>query len=193
MSIKSLLVISPEPALAEALAHELPEFTIIAATIQEAEIRLREKNVDLLVIDNETGFTPEAGYDTIVLNRPVRLKDTIYLIHEKFKNRMLSLRQEISLATGYILSLSGRNIRSVNGSVSVLLTEKECDLLQAIVENSHPVLTRDILLQQIWGYNSREIDTHTLETHIYRLRAKLKQANESLDIVFSEEEGYKLG
>lgn len=59
---------------------------------------------------------------------------------------------------------------------SVTLTEKEAVLMQALLAAPAQGLTRDVLLADIWGIKN-EADTHTFETHLYRLRAKLNGLN----------------
>jgi DNA-binding response OmpR family regulator len=53
------------------------------------------------------------------------------------------------------------------------LTEKESQLLRELAEAAPHAMRREQLLAQVWGMNE-QVDTHTLETHIYRLRSKLE-------------------
>jgi DNA-binding response OmpR family regulator len=73
----------------------------------------------------------------------------------------------------------------------VHLTEKETSLLEYLGQSAEPV-GRDELLAAIWGYDAR-IDTHTLETHIYRLRRKLDSDRETRSVIVSEQGAYRLG
>ena len=56
----------------------------------------------------------------------------------------------------------------------IRLTEKETSILKYLYRAGEKVVTRDVLLQEVWGYNSG-VTTHTLETHIYRLRQKIEK------------------
>ncbi|MDA9244326.1 response regulator transcription factor, partial [Amylibacter sp.] len=56
---------------------------------------------------------------------------------------------------------------------SIRLTEKENDILKFLYQNLKTIVSREILLHEVWGYNSK-VTTHTLETHIYRLRQKIE-------------------
>ena len=60
-----------------------------------------------------------------------------------------------------------------NENRSIRLTEKENNILKFLFKNLGNVIRRETLLHEVWGYNAK-VTTHTLETHIYRLRQKLK-------------------
>jgi DNA-binding response OmpR family regulator len=70
------------------------------------------------------------------------------------------------------------------------LTGKEAELLKYLFRAGCPV-TRTELLRQVWGYNANAT-THTVETHIYRLRQKLEADPARLRILLNEENGYRL-
>lgn len=71
------------------------------------------------------------------------------------------------------------------------LTEKETAILRFLYRAGQRVVSRDVLLQEVWGYNSN-VTTHTLETHIYRLRQKIEVDPGRAKILVTEAGGYKL-
>ncbi len=73
----------------------------------------------------------------------------------------------------------------------VRLTEKETSILKYLYRSGEKVVTRDVLLHEVWGYNS-QVTTHTLETHIYRLRQKIEKDPGNAELLVTETGGYKL-
>ena len=73
----------------------------------------------------------------------------------------------------------------------IRLTEKETNILKFLYRSSEGVVPRDVLLHEVWGYNAG-VTTHTLETHIYRLRQKIEPDPSNARILITESGGYKL-
>ena len=73
----------------------------------------------------------------------------------------------------------------------VRLTEKETSILKYLFRAGEKVVTRDVLLHEVWGYNAG-VTTHTLETHIYRLRQKIEKDPANAELLITETGGYKL-
>jgi DNA-binding response OmpR family regulator len=73
----------------------------------------------------------------------------------------------------------------------IRLTEKETAILKYLYRAGDRIVTRDVLLSEVWGYNSG-VTTHTLETHIYRLRQKIERDPSHAELLITEAGGYKL-
>ncbi|WP_332060025.1 response regulator transcription factor [Bartonella sp. CB74] len=73
----------------------------------------------------------------------------------------------------------------------IRLTEKEAAILKYLYCTSDKIVNRETLLEQIWGYNEK-IVTHTLETHIYRLRQKIEKDPSNAQILITDNNGYRL-
>ena len=84
---------------------------------------------------------------------------------------------------GYTFRPSAKLLLDERGS-KIRLTEKETAILKYLYRAGEQVITRDVLLREVWGYNAG-VTTHTLETHIYRLRQKI-------ELLVTEGGGYKL-
>jgi DNA-binding response OmpR family regulator len=78
-----------------------------------------------------------------------------------------------------------------DGGSKVRLTEKETSILKFLYRAGEKPVTRDVLLHEVWGYNSG-VTTHTLETHIYRLRQKIERDPSNAELLVTEAGGYKL-
>lgn len=73
----------------------------------------------------------------------------------------------------------------------VRLTDKETSILKYLYRQGPKTITREVLLKEVWGYNNR-VTTHTLETHIYRLRQKIERDPSNARLLVTEDGGYRL-
>ncbi|MGF1453910.1 MAG: response regulator transcription factor [Alphaproteobacteria bacterium] len=73
----------------------------------------------------------------------------------------------------------------------IRLTEKETAILKFLYRAGESMVSRDVLLHEVWGYNA-EVTTHTLETHIYRLRQKIEPDPAKASLLVTESGGYRL-
>ena len=91
---------------------------------------------------------------------------------------------------GYAFRPSSKHMINAKGA-KLRLTEKETAILRFLYRAGQKVVTRDTLLREVWGYNSN-VTTHTLETHIYRLRQKIERDPAMSQLLVTEAGGYKL-
>ena len=89
---------------------------------------------------------------------------------------------------GYVLDKNERMLKKNN--IFLKITEKEINFIETLCSSPKP-LTRDYILKQIWNY-STETDTHTVETHIYRLRQKIKKQFNDSNFIKNSKNGYFL-
>ncbi len=73
----------------------------------------------------------------------------------------------------------------------IRLTEKETNILKFLYRAQDGVVAREVLLHEVWGYNAG-VTTHTLETHIYRLRQKIEPDPSNARLLVTESGGYRL-
>jgi DNA-binding response OmpR family regulator len=73
----------------------------------------------------------------------------------------------------------------------IRLTEKETAILKFLLRAGGEVVSRDTLLNEVWGYNAG-VTTHTLETHVYRLRQKIEANPSNAELLVTEPGGYRL-
>jgi DNA-binding response OmpR family regulator len=81
-----------------------------------------------------------------------------------------------------LLDDRGRKIR---------LTEKETNILKYLYRAGEKAVSREELLAEVWGYNAG-VTTHTLETHVYRLRQKIEPDPANARLLLTEQGGYRL-
>lgn len=85
----------------------------------------------------------------------------------------------------------GAKILVTDKGSKLKLTEKETAILRFLYRAGQTTVSRDTLLQEVWGYNAA-VTTHTLETHVYRLRQKIETNPSAARILVTEPGGYKL-
>ncbi|WP_127143749.1 response regulator transcription factor [Pelagibacterium montanilacus] len=90
----------------------------------------------------------------------------------------------------YTFQPSAKLLEASDGG-KVRLTDKETAILKFLYRQGSKTISRDILLSEVWGYNNR-VTTHTLETHIYRLRQKMERDPSNARLLVTEEGGYRL-
>ena len=74
--------------------------------------------------------------------------------------------------------------------IHIILTEKEVQLLDLFLEKNKPI-SKDDILSSVWNYSS-DADTHTVETHIYRLRKKINEKFSDDNFILNKKKGYSL-
>ena len=101
--------------------------------------------------------------------------------HEFNKNSLIKIKD-------YTLDKNARILIKQNTKLQV--TEKEIIFIEMLYSSQKP-LSRNYILKNIWNYSS-ETDTHTVETHIYRLRQKIKKKFEDNNFIKNSKDGYSL-
>ena len=118
---------------------------------------------------------------------PINIQKLIEIINIQFlKNKF---NQQNSLKVGeYFLNLNSRTISHLNKTLS--LTEKEIKIITFLKNLKKPVSVEK-LQSEVWGYRSK-LETHTVETHVYRLRKKIEKNFDDKSFIMSLKNGYKI-
>jgi DNA-binding CsgD family transcriptional regulator len=192
----SLLLYAPQTARREALTELLArwsELNVHVAKNQAELTRHLENRMDAALIDGELapevlGELPALSIQEVSGGKPVR-----WTVLAQRLALLLGRREaEGEFVVGPYTCLPGeRLILDGEGQELVRLTDKEVQLLRLLSQSAAPV-GRAALLEQVWGYRE-DLDTHTLETHIYRLRQKLERDPADPKILLTIDGGYKLG
>ena len=91
----------------------------------------------------------------------------------------------------YTFRPSAKLLLHNDNNQKVRLTEKETSILKYLYRAGDKTVSRDVLLNEVWGYNAG-VTTHTLETHIYRLRQKIEADPSNAELLVTESGGYRL-
>ena len=149
---------------------------ILSLNINKPKIYIQEKNK--INIEKK----PE-----VIIKLPLNIlqfNQEIINICKKFEfnnNSLINIKN-------YILDKNERILKKNN--ISLKITEKEIDFIEILNSSSKP-LSREFILKNIWNY-STDTDTHTVETHIYRLRQKIKDKFEDSNFIKNSKKGYSL-
>tara|TARA_B100001057_G_scaffold446037_1_gene484201 strand:- start:753 stop:1307 length:555 start_codon:yes stop_codon:yes gene_type:complete len=118
-------------------------------------------------------------------NFPIDITKLIESINVKFLKKKYSQQSDIDIGD-YKLNLNSRKI--FNGTKSLNLTEREANIVIYLNNSKKPVKISK-LQTEVWGHNSK-LETHTVETHIYRLRKKINDIFEDNNFIKSSKSGY---
>jgi DNA-binding response OmpR family regulator len=121
------------------------------------------------------------------LDLPTTLKEINFLVENIFAKKKFNINSSIEVKN-YILDKNEKKLSKLNNFI--FLTEKEVQLIELFINYKKPV-SKDNILSSVWNY-SAEADTHTVETHIYRLRKKILEKFMDEKFILNNKEGYYL-
>tara|TARA_B100000282_G_scaffold286374_1_gene252870 strand:+ start:245 stop:925 length:681 start_codon:yes stop_codon:yes gene_type:complete len=124
-----------------------------------------------------------------IVLKPIKVSDLLTAISRKIALQN-SGGKDLKIAN-YGFRRNEKVLINLDTEVRVRLTEKETDILWQLWQAPQNELSRQKLLSDVWGYND-EISSHTLETHIYRLRKKIENSSSDASILTTTENGYRL-
>lgn len=145
-----------------------------------ARVHVRTK-AGALVFDHD-------GVET-EMTLPVRAAKILRYLHHVQKGTMVSAEK---IAIGPYSLMPQESLLIDAQGQGVRLTEKETSILLCLSRANGKPVTRQALLDNVWEY-ARSVETHTLETHIYRLRQKIEPDPANPVYLITKEEGYALG
>ena len=123
-----------------------------------------------------------------VLNdSPVNISKFLEKINIEFLKKQFNNQSEVKV-NNYIIDLNSREMLAKN--IKLKLTEKEINMIIFLSKSNKPVSV-DELQEKVWSYQS-DIETHTVETHIYRLRKKILTTFDDSEFIISKKNGYQI-
>ncbi len=118
---------------------------------------------------------------------PVKINTLIEKINVQFLKKQFNSKSKYDLKN-YVIDLNSRSITSKNKKIK--LTEKEIDII-IYLSKKNKITSIQELQKKVWGYQS-DLETHTVETHIYRLRKKFLKEFKDEGFISSEKNGYQI-
>ena len=170
----------------DAMEHEQLVIFFITKTNKKYFKQIVNYSFPLIIIANfslsrnflSSEFTEQVNMPFRVVN----LEKKIVSLDARYKFKKRSL---INLC-GYIIDKNERKIKKNN--LVLQLTEKEINFLVLFKQNDKP-LSRNFILKNVWNYSSKS-DTHTVETHIHRLRKKFLEKFKDSNFIKNNDKGY---
>ena len=145
-----------------------------------------EKYEDFIIIDKKPfGKEIDTNRFLIIKNYPIKLIELIQNINIKILQSSFNFKSSIGI-NKYIINLNSRNL--IKEKKSLKLTEKEINLLLYLKKANEPQKVNK-LQENVWYYVN-DLETHTVETHIYRLRKKIKETFNDDKLIQTSKEGY---
>ncbi len=219
---KQILIVDDDTTLLEMLGEQLQlheEFTTTGAkSASEALVLAKEDYFDAIILD--VGVADMDGRDVCSLMRLNGVTSPIIMLTDADTNLGLDAGANDYITKpfqlGVLLTRLSAHIRQHERSddavltigpytfkprnkllvhntdeKKVRLTDKETAILKFLYRAGDKVVSRDVLLDEVWGYNPG-VTTHTLETHVYRLRQKIESDPSNAQILTTEPGGYQL-
>ncbi|MBL4612460.1 MAG: response regulator transcription factor [Emcibacter sp.] len=158
---------------------------------------MRKSNIKIPIImltandsESDTILGLDAGANDYV-TKP--FKFGILLARVRAQLRQHAISEDASFTIGpYHFKPGKKTLTNRETQELIRLTEKETAILKYLKRSDGSPINRDVLLDEVWGYNAG-VTTHTLETHIYRLRQKIEKNPSAATILVTEAGGYRLG
>ena len=219
VSFKNITIISDDIEFVEALGGLLEDsrnFNIKKVNSASLQTKDLFNNLSEIIIVDSFNSILNKVFLTELLSRVVSLVPIIYLYHiynevndigvaklpkpiyfpqllsrikKEMRDFVINKNREIEIGP-YSFNYLMKRLVTKTGS-EIRLTEMETKILNFLYESNGKLIKRDTLLTEVWGYKS-EVMTHTLETHIYRLRKKISTNCISQNLLVSEPGGYRL-
>lgn len=211
----TILAISAYPETMAAICEHLPYSIAIVTTPRDLKAQWQRGAAELILLDDSAAnllgqnadeeshaetpvillknksFTTPLPYINVVrtLPKPVAILTVLETLQQWFssKNNVTPLK----IAHDCVIRPTQQLMLNPVSGISATLTERELRLAEYLYSNKNQMVKRGRLHEDIWGYGEA-LNTHTLETHIYRLRAKLKEIGATSTQIRTDDSGYGL-
>jgi hypothetical protein len=173
------------------LYHILEELGLVLnfnVSFAENENSLKDKVKNLgnyLIISNKK--YPDIDNQLVLKKTPIKISKLVEKINIEFLRLQFSSQSQVKVKN-YTIDLNSREM--IIDNINLKLTEKEINTISYLSKSDKPV-SIDELQEKVWSYQS-DIETHTVETHIYRLRKKIFNIFKDNEFIISKKNGYQI-
>ena len=129
----------------------------------------------------------DIGNHLVLENTPINIFKLIEKVNIEFLKLQFNNQSQVKV-NNYDINLNAREM--TKNDIKLKLTEKEINTISYLSKSKKPV-SIDKLQAEVWSYQS-DIETHTVETHIYRLRKKISNTFNDKDFIISKKNGYQI-
>ena len=181
--------------------QDMPEMMVLDVGLPDMDGRdlcklLRHRGVKCPIVmltgqdsDADTILGLESGANDYV-TKPFRLN--VLVARLRAQARQFDQTDQAEFIVGpYRFQPAQRSLVTIQGNRRIRLTDKENAILRFLLRQGDQAVPRETLLGAVWGYHE-SVTTHTLETHIYRLRQKIEPDSALASLLITESGGYKL-
>ena len=165
--------------------ESITNLLIFEASNEKQCTELQDKLDNHIVVTSQKNHNIPRAFN--IEKFPIKIFKFIEKINIKFLKNQYQVKSEIDIGT-YKININSRELK-FNKDV-LKLTEKEVKIINYLNDSSKSVTINELQLK-VWGYNSK-LETHTVETHIYRLRKKILKKFKNDDFIISKKDGYKI-
>ena len=148
---------------------------------------LKESNKITILAYSSSNSLIHNNFFNNKISLPTTVNDLNHIVENLFAKKNFNKNSSIKIKD-YFLDKNEKKL--LKNSHHIFLTEKEIQLLELFLNHSVPI-TKNKILEEVWKYAS-DADTHTVETHIYRLRKKIKAKFFDETFIINNKDGYSL-
>ena len=185
MDIKQFLVIHKFPTLFSILNEIKSNLNFNVEHFINDKLPENSEDENFLIISGDRNYF---SLRQLKIDKyPISIEKLIEIINIQFLKNNFNHQNNIKIGN-YSLNLNSRSLSLQNKSIQ--LTEKEIKIIRFLDVSNRPVTIKK-LQSEVWGYKSK-LDTHTVETHVYRLRKKIEKKFHDKLFIISLKDGYKI-
>ena len=160
-------------------------FNIIFTDNKDLLNNEEKEHINYLIVSNKKNL--DIGNQFVLDNLPINISKLLEKINIEFLKLQFNSQSEVKVSN-YMINLNSREMFTKNTKLK--LTEKEINTIIYLSKSNRPV-SIDELQEKVWSYQSN-IETHTVETHIYRLRKKILESFSDNEFIMSKKNGYQI-